>query len=98
MSAEEDAGDFQLFSETPKEAAKRDQAIEKAEADKLERAKEEARRNAPDLPLESDQSPGSSNQKSADAESKTETTPEGNTRLYSLQKIPKSIEEYRQMP
>ena len=51
LSAEEDSGDFQLFSETPKEAAKREQAAEKAEADKLERAKAEARRNAPELPF-----------------------------------------------
>ena len=65
LSAEEDAGDFQLFDETPKEAAKRDQTAEKAEADKLERAKEEARRNAPDLPMESDQKSEVGNQKSA---------------------------------
>ena len=51
LSDAEDAGDFQLFAETPKEAQKREQVAEKAEADKLERAKEEARRNAPELPM-----------------------------------------------
>ena len=53
LDKKEDANDFQLTDLTREEAAKRDQAAEKAEAERLERAKEEARHNAPELPMES---------------------------------------------
>ena len=56
LSAEEDANDFQLYDETPAEAAKRDSQIAKEEQAAKERAQKEAAKATADLPMESEAS------------------------------------------
>ena len=53
LTPEEDSRDFQLIDETSEEAKAREAKVARDEAARIERAKEEARRNAPDLLMES---------------------------------------------